>query len=393
MQILYIWDADYPWDIRVEKICKTLARNGYGVHIAARNLKKRPENEVIDGLQIHRLKSIQNGTLNYALSFPVFFSPVWRKFLDRIIAKNNIKLLIVRDLPMAIAAIWAGERHGIPVVLDMAEDYLAMIWDIWRAKKFHGFNLVVRNPYLVKFVEKYVFNKADHIWVVIEEAIKVVVRGGGIPEQVTVVSNTPDLSVFSNTETETNDDFRFIRKRFSAIYTGGIQMGRGIQTVLGALPQIITKIPDFLFVIVGDGYATEALKRIVVERSLQNHVLWVGWVDHYKIFDYIRMSKVGLIPHFVTDHVNTTIPNKIFDYMGCGVAVVSSDAVPMKRILEEEKCGLTFRSGDSNDLAKCIINIHEDGMLYGRNGVEAVKQKYHWKEDERRLLAAVKSLC
>ena len=73
---------------------------------------------------------------------------------------------------MAIAGIWAGKRNNIPVIFDMAEDYVAMIRDIWEARKFKGLNFLIRNPYLVKIVEKYVLSKVDHIFVVVEEAKK-----------------------------------------------------------------------------------------------------------------------------------------------------------------------------------------------------------------------------
>jgi glycosyltransferase involved in cell wall biosynthesis len=390
-QILYIWDSDYPWDVRVEKICKSLVANGSEVHLAARNLKQKQEYEIIDGIHVHRLKAITNKKLNYALSFPVFFSPIWRRLLDGIINKHNIELLIVRDLPMAIAAIWAGKRHGIPVVLDMAEDYHAMIMNLWKAKTFRGLNLIVRNPYLVKAVECYVFSRVDHVLIVIDEAICVPIRNGCAAERLTVVGNTPHLSVFCHSYNQMSGDLSLIQERFSIIYTGGLQIGRGIQTVLDALPAVINEIPDVLFVIVGDGHAREQLEEIAKDRRLKNYIMWVGWVNHERIFDYIKMCKVGLIPHFVTDHVNTTIPNKLFDYMGCGIPVITSDAAPMKRILDEEKCGLTFSSGNSRELAECIIRVREDEdkVKYGINGLRAVNTKYNWKEDEKKLLLAL----
>jgi glycosyltransferase involved in cell wall biosynthesis len=389
VKILYIWDADYPWDVRVEKICSTLIRNGNEVHLLARNLKKLPEYENIDGVHVHRLKSIKNNKLNYALSFPAFISPIWKHFLDKIIHKHKIELIIVRDLPMAITAIWAGKRHRIPVILDMAEDYLAMIWDIWKSYKFRGINLLVRNPYLTQIVEQYVFKRMDYILVVVEEAINVIERGGGVPSKVTIVSNTPSLTQLDVSIDEMNDDLKLLHRRYSAIYTGGIQLGRGIQVVLDAIPEIIKSIPEFLFVVVGDGYASEQLKKIVRGKRLQDYVLWVGWVDHRRIFDYIRASKIGLIPHFVSAHVNTTIPNKIFDYMALGLPVVASDAVPLKRILNEEQCGITFKSGDVNDLARSIISIYGSHLDYGKNAINAVRKKYNWAEDEKRLFEVI----
>ncbi len=391
MKILYIWDADYPWDVRVEKICTSLMKDDNEVYIAARNLKKLPEYENIDGLHVYRLKSYRNNRLNYALSFPAFFSPFWRRHIDTIIINHGIQLIIVRDLPMALAGIWAGQRHEIPVIFDMAEDYVALVKNIWRVRKFQGLNLLVRNPHLAALVERTVFKNMDHILVVVKEAVDVVVRGGGHPEKVTIVGNTPSLTAFNNSGIPMNDDIRMINKRFSAIYTGGIQLGRGIQTVLAALPEIVKEIPDFLFVIVGDGYATEHLKKMIRETQLDDYVLWIGWIDRKEIFDYIKASKLGLIPHFISDHVNTTIPNKLFDYMGCGIPVVSSDAIPLKRILDEERCGLTFKSGDSTDLARVILEIHNKTNDLGHHGIDAVRNIYNWEEDSSRLLKAVHS--
>jgi glycosyltransferase involved in cell wall biosynthesis len=391
MKILYIWDADYPWDVRVEKICTSLMKNDNEVYIAARNLKKLPEYENMDGLHVYRLKSYRNNKINYAFSFPAFFSPFWKRFIDTIINNHGIQLIVVRDLPMALAGIWAGQRHEIPVILDMAEDYVALVRNVWRARKFQGLNLLVRNPYLATFVERYVFKNIDHILVVVNEAVDVVVRGGSNPAKVTIVGNTPSLTAFNNSDIQMNNDIRMIKKRFSAIYTGGIQLGRGIQTVLAALPEIVKEIPDFLFVVVGDGYATEQLKKMIQENQLDDYVLWVGWIDRKKIFDYIKVSKLGLIPHFVSDHVNTTIPNKLFDYMGCGIPVISSDAIPMKRILEEERCGITFKNGDPKDLARVILEIHKNDNDFGQHGIDAVRNIYNWEEDSNRLLKVVYS--
>lgn len=386
MRILYIWDSDYPWDVRVEKICTSLATNGHSVHIAARNLRRLPQYENLQGLHIHRLKTWKNERINYALSFPAFFSPIWNRFLHSIIRKNRIDLVIVRDLPMAIAGIWAGKRNKIPVIFDMAEDYVAMIWDIWRTRKFQGLNLIVRNPYLARLVERYTFKNADHVLVVIDEAIEVVLKGGVTSDKICVVGNTPPLSLLETSAIKMNEDLNRISNRFSAIYVGGIQMGRGIQTVLEGIPEVVKRIPEFLFVVVGDGYASQRLKNMIKERGLQKHVLWVGWLEHERVYDYVRLSKVGLIPHFVTAHKDTTVPNKLFDYMGLGIPVVATDAVSLKRIITEEKCGIVFRSRDASDLARAIFQIYGTSFDYGGNGKHAVRHKYNWTIDEKRLL-------
>ena len=392
MNILYIWDADYPWDVRVEKTCRSLQQNGHEIHIAARNLRKSSVYEHADGMHIHRLKPWKSDRLNYMLSFPAFFSPIWLKHLNNVIRKHSIELIIVRDLPMAIAGIWSGRISGIPVMFDMAEDYTAMVRVIWEHSKFDGLNLLVRNPYAAKLVERYALRRSDHILVVVDEMVDVALDGGCDRDRVTVVGNTPPLEGFNESGPD-EVDLQPIRDRYSAIYTGGLEMARGIQTVLQAIPVIVREIPDFLFVVVGDGPNRQRLEASAAKRGVTDHVSWVGWVDHDHIFDYIRSCDVGIIPHFVTPHVDTTIPNKLFDYMGCGVPVVASDARPMKRVIEEERAGITFRSGDAEDLAAGVLEIRTATVDYGRNGFTAVQNKYNWATDEQRLLTAVADLC
>ena len=51
MIICKIWDADYPWDIRVEKVCRSLQQK-HEVHLVCRNTKRRPTYEQLDGLHV-----------------------------------------------------------------------------------------------------------------------------------------------------------------------------------------------------------------------------------------------------------------------------------------------------------------------------------------------------
>lgn len=395
MKILYIWDADYPWDVRVEKICRSLMSAGHEVHIASRNLKRNPTHEEDQGLHIHRMRTWRNNRLNYACSFPAFFSPFWKRFLDSIITSYHIDQIIVRDLPMAIAGIWAGKRHGLPVVFDMAEDYVAMVRDIWRARKFQGLNLIVRNPYLAGVVERYALPRFDHVLVVVDEAKEVAMRAGASSENITIVGNTPQLpeddSALDENQSLPKQLFQF-EGYYLAVYTGGVQLGRGLQVVFEAIPEIVKKIPEFVFVIIGAGYAVERLKKMARDKGIDKFICWTGWVNHKDLFRYIRAANVGIIPHYRSAHVDTTIPNKIFDCMACRLPVIASDAPPMRRIIEETGAGLVFKSGDSANLTHAVMQVYSSHENYGERGSVAVRKEYNWSVDKKRLEDVVNGL-
>nr|MDA8163950.1 hypothetical protein [Desulfobacteraceae bacterium] len=75
---MFLWDSDYPWDIRVEKICATLRDAGWKMHLVCRNRARRPREEVADGICLHRLGCLPPrwGRLNDVYGFPFFLSPV-----------------------------------------------------------------------------------------------------------------------------------------------------------------------------------------------------------------------------------------------------------------------------------------------------------------------------
>jgi glycosyltransferase involved in cell wall biosynthesis len=88
---------------------------------------------------------------------------------------------------------------------------------------------------------------------------------------------------------------------------------------------------------------------------------------------------------------NTTIPNKLFDYMSYGLPVITSDAEPAARIVREECSGVVFRSGDAEDFARAVRALVDpaERMRLGLNGRSAVEERYNWSVDEARLFAAL----
>jgi glycosyltransferase involved in cell wall biosynthesis len=392
MNILYIWDADYPWDIRVEKICRSLIDNGHSVHIVARNLKNRAEYDLIDGLHIHRIAFFKVLILNYLLSFPAFFSPIWHHLINEVIYKFKIETIIVRDLPMAIAGIWAAKRWNIPVYFDMAEDYVSMLWNVWKYKRFNPMNFLVRNPLLAYFVEKYAIKRMNHIFIVVDEAISVIARAGGNKQKVSLVSNTPNLHDFENHGTDIpQSNILRMSQKYSIVYCGNILLARGISIMIDSIIHLSKYMNDFQFVVIGDGYALKELQSQVVKRHHESYVWWLGWIEHSSMLQYIKLARIGIIPNYVSRHTNTTIPNKIFDYMACGIPVVASNAIPMKRIIESENCGEVFKSGDSLSLSNAILKVRDSTIDYGSNGRAAIVNKYNWDFDKKRLFDVIES--
>jgi glycosyltransferase involved in cell wall biosynthesis len=384
VRVLYVWDADYPWDVRTEKICLTLAQHSHHVVIAARNREGKPRREALPEGIVERLPAFRVPGGGF-LSFPAFFNPVWLRHLSRLGVRHRIDIVIVRDLPLAPAALLAS-RGRWPVVLDMAENYPAMIADIWTDGRAGPLDVLVRNPRIVAAVERFTVRHAAHILTVVEESKERVERLGVPAHRVSVVSNTPPISRVAPLAP------RMSGEPLRIVYLGLIEKHRGVEELLLAARELAAAGVEFALDMVGDGKDYGYMRRRAADlRLTAPRVVFHGRLPHGNAIAILRRAHVGVVPHHARESWNTTIPNKLFDYMAAGLAVVSSDAAPAARIIRETGAGLLFDSGDATDLAQKLRQLRDLSVWdrYRRSGQEAVLSRYNWESETRVLLEVV----
>lgn len=383
MKICIIWKNDYPWDVRIEKIAVSLKKAGHNVFILCSNKNKLQRVEIINGIKIYRLPFVNNNKLNSIISIPFYLNPFWLVFANRIIKDEGIDLIIVRDLPLILVGLTIKKIYNIPVILDMAENYPGLYRfgiEKWNLNAYKSF--LVRNHLLVEYIERFAVKKVDHILVVIKESARRLIEMGVNEEKISIVSNTPVLDIFKEKIYYKKNKKM---KKLQLIYVGFIQKERGLETVIHALKRVRERINCLIkFIIIGNGKYLEQLKMLVKEQSIDDIVEFKDWMKNTLIPQYIYESYIGVIPHTKTEHSETTIPNKLFDFMACGKPVIVSDAKPLKRIVEEEKCGLVFESGNVDSFVNAVtqlINNPSMAQEIGKRGVEAVKRRYNWEYD------------
>lgn len=398
MRILFVWDSDYPWDIRVEKICTSLIKDGCDVHLVCRNRLRRPAEETIDDLHIHRIHCLPKGynALNSIVTFPAFFNPNWLWRIHQVLRrKAQFDLIIVRDLPMALAAIAMGKLSGVPVVLDMAESYPELVRLVWKFEPFRFVNIFARNPYVVDFIEKAVVKRVIHVFAMVEESRHRLMARGVKADKITIVSNTPVPERFEKARPIITERSKNYAGRLILVYVGFVNYSRGLQRTLVSLQEYAKSNPNFLFMILGKGNAEAHLVKLVSDLGLEEQVNFLGWIDNREIPGFIASADVCIVPHPPSGHWDNTIPNKLFDYMAAGKPVLVSDARPMKRIVEETRCGLVYEDKSIDSFVAQLSRLQNEEFRrgLGQNGRLAVAERYNWAEDSSRMMNALRRLA
>lgn len=390
-RIVYVWDADYPWDVRTEKVCRTLREAGHDVHIVARNRAWKPTVEELPEGVVHRMAPWRaiGQRLDTQLGFPAFFSPRWFNLIDDTVASVDADLIIVRDLPLCPTAIAVGRLRGVPVILDMAENYPAMIRDTWVAGRHQPLDYLVRNPRAVAAIERFCLPRVAHVLTVVDESSERIIALGVDPSRATVVSNTPSLARadgISAHEAAPCD-------RLDIVYLGLLEVHRGIMELVDAAAILARDGIDFSVRIIGDGRDAELFHERARRAGLPASTLeFLGRLPYTDALRIVASSNVGVIPHHATEAWNTTIPNKLFDYMSLGLAVVTSDARPCARVVRETGAGTVFHAGDARDFAQALTRMANRSAraAAAEAGTRAITTQYNWEVDAGRLLEVVR---
>jgi glycosyltransferase involved in cell wall biosynthesis len=411
----------FPPDVRVRKEIDALRTAGYRVTVVASGPAGRPARETVAGASVVRLdRTTRRGRLGWlasaAVNLPTAVHPIWLVAVRRLHRRDAVDVLHVHDLPLGGTALLARRLFGIPVVLDLHENYPEAVLQ-WR-RTTGGFRtsplgwlkhrLYPRSRW--KRLERRWVRRADHILTVVREAREHYLRDCGADSaRVTVVSNTVELSRFTpddpvatgaspdpvaagesgSTVAATGPD------SFTVSYVGGFGPHRGLDTAVRAVAALDERVS--LLLVGGGGGTTESdIRALVDELGVRDRVTITGWVDFDEVPGYVGASDVCLVPHASSPHTETTVPHKLFQYMAMQTPVVVTDVAPLARVVRETESGLMVPAGDHAAMADAIRRLCDDVARraeLGRNGRAAVETEYNWDRDAARLVAVYDELC
>lgn len=410
-RIGFIYFGAYP-DIRVVKMTDTLAKAGFEVIVLARNIKGVNEpgaahpyahllgqrgEEWRSRLQVRRLLDDTPEKWRGALTLPYHINPIWRRAIRDLVLKEGCQLLIVRDMPLVLAATAVGRRYGVPVIFDMAENYPAVmaVWRRWEGRKRAMVNFFIRNIALARMVERTSVRVADQIFVVVPEHVERVAQLRGKTGGIEVIENTPVLEELDALYAcySQRTEWQPTPQVVEVVYGGNVHFYRGIDTLIEAAVLLKQRrLQKIRWTVVGTGKVVDSLRKLADEKGVADSVCFMGWQPDLMAFVY--RAHAGYDGSHASEHTHNTMPNKLYDYMAFCKPVLVSDCRPMKRVVEAHQCGLVFRSQDAEDLVEKALMLRDPDLRaqMGMNGRKAVEERYNWGVDGKRLVEVVETL-
>jgi glycosyltransferase involved in cell wall biosynthesis len=151
--------------------------------------------------------------------------------------------------------------------------------------------------------------------------------------------------------------------RLRVIYQAAVGPGRRAEDVVEAAPHA----GDAQITIRVVGADTRSLSRLIEARGVGDRVELSDPVPAATVVEALAPFDVGLIINRpVTRNDELAVPNKLFEYMMAGLAVVVPELPEMGELVGREQIGLTYPPGDTAAMGRAIRRLAEDPELLRR---------------------------
>lgn len=198
-----------------------------------------------------------------------------------------------------------------------------------------------------------------------------------------VIPNGVYVDAFANAEPDPR--WTGTPERPTLAFLGRLDESRkGLAVMLGAVREVLAHVPGARFLVAGRGETGEQ-QALELLGDQAGAVEFLGGVSDEDKARLLASVDVYIAPQTGGESFGIVL----VEAMSAGTAVVASDLGAFSRVLDDGAAGVLFRTGDSADLARTLVQVLADPAR--RAAVEArasaVVRRYDWSSVTDQVLA------
>ncbi len=323
----------------------------------------------------HRIKTVLRqlpahlGETGARLGF--WARPEYRWALEQLLA-CRCSSVVANDWPaLVVAARWKAETGG-RVHYDTHEFATLEFDERWSWR-------IIYKPFVTQ-LERAAILAADHVSTVGPKLAEALQEHYRLPKAPLVVRNIPEQIELSD-EQPTQWPLRLL-------YHGQVLEDRGLEALIDSIP--LWEVPHRL-TIRGDGNPAyiERLRRRVADRVSDDRVSFEPAVAPGEVMR-LAASTADVGVHFTpleTKQRHFSLPNKLFEYVGAGLAVAVSPGADLRQIVEDYRLGVVSVDAGPGAVAEAINGLTHAKVVSFRENARRAAIELCW-ERERDMLQA-----
>ena len=259
---------------------------------------------------------------------------------------------------------------------------------------------VMDSPMPWRAVDDLVFRMASGNVCVSDFTAGLVEARGVDPRKIHVIPDGVDLPEVDASRRRAGTSAR-VEAAFSAggpfvLTVARLNRSKGIQTVIAAMPRIVSEAPGTRYVIVGggahgdDAVHGEELRQLGAESPVADAITFLGPLPDDEKFDCFRRCDVYAQPSF-----NEWLGTTYLEAGAFGKPVVGSRLDGIPEAVTDGETGLLVDPHSESEVANAIIRLlkkPEEARRFGENGRRRVENGFTWRRSAEKLLSVIRGV-
>lgn len=373
--VLMLLTNAFDPDPRVYREARSLVAAGHDVSIVCWDRDNvRPEKEKVDGIAVERIyvRSTHGRGASQALFLALFWLRAFFKTLPM-----DFHVLHCHDFDTLPLGFLLARLKKVPFIYDAHESYADMLENVPRWIKRGIFA-----------AENFLISRIDHL-ITVGEILEAFFRSRGA-KRTEVVGNWKDPEEFmvdGDQLAQEKDRLGITDNRLVVSFIANL----GFERQVGPLIEAVRAMPEVVLIIGGKGPA----EQMALKASQQHeNIHYLGFVDPARVPLYTALSHVvyyGFDPRNANSRFSA--PNKLFEAIACGRALVSADFGEIGHLIKRYQLGCLLREYTPECIQEALKSLSAPEARTGvLRGAREASQKYNWREASRRLLAIYENL-
>lgn len=377
--LFIVQNDEVPGDSRVWDECTTMRKHGWDAVAISPRLTDRPMAELLDGVPVHRFEPFHGrGVAGYAGEYLLSMRRI-AALVRQLSRRHRFDVVHVATPPdFLLAAAFGLRRGGCATIFDH-HDLSPELFEVKFGRRGVGFRTLVA-------AERLGFGLADVVVATNESFRRVAVeRGGKDPDDVFVVRNGPDPSVFRPVPA---DPTLGKGARYTIGYAGLMGSQDGLLEAVEILAALRDRRDDWRAVFAGDGEMLGPARLRAEQHGIADVVDFLGYVrDRERLVQILSSCDVCISPEPPNPLNDRSTLLKVAEYMAVGRPLVAFELGETRTTAGD--AAVFARSIDG--FAAAIDGLFEDDErreAMGRAGRERAVSTLSWARSEESLVAA-----
>jgi glycosyltransferase involved in cell wall biosynthesis len=287
---------------------------------------------------------------------------VW--YLYRLIKVNKINILQTHGLRVDFFGSLAAKLAGVPHVITRHVALSHHLIGEYRRRLYMAFdNRALKSATKIITVSK-----------IVEDDL--VLNQGINRNKIVTIYNGVDLERFSKVTPQVKvrirEEFGIDRRNQVVGMIAQLTNWKGIPYFLRAIPSILKRCPNVVFLIVGEGGERKSLEILLETLGLASYVILTGF--RRDIPELISIMDISVL-----SSLREGLPNVLIESMAMRKPIVATDVGGVSELVINNKTGFLIPPRDSTKLCDAIVKLLEDkekAEKFGAAGRELAEQKF-----------------